>query len=247
MLALVGLAGTACVPSTPSAPSTPPVSTVPHGATGKGPIITGFTCPVNNSTYRDDFGPRGTRWHYGIDMMVGAGNWLFAVKAGKVRNVPNEGAGGNVVYLTGNDGNVYMYAHLLSFKGTNRTVTRGEVIGYVGQSGNATAPHVHFEIRINGINGTRVDPYNTLQASSCQKRTTATSTTRALGSSSTPVPTVAAPKPPTQTTTPATSSMPSPVSAPVTVGNTTMTVTVPPLPPVAGAVTDAVDQTLTQP
>jgi murein DD-endopeptidase MepM/ murein hydrolase activator NlpD len=90
-----------------------------------------------------------------------------AVKAGTVRNVANEGAGGNVVYLTATDGNVYQFAHLHDFVGGDRSVAQGETIGHVGQTGNATAVHLHFEIRIGGINGARVDPFPTLRAAGC--------------------------------------------------------------------------------
>jgi murein DD-endopeptidase MepM/ murein hydrolase activator NlpD len=139
----------------------------PTGVPGQGPLITGFGCPVVGATYTDDFGPRGTGFHYGIDMLAPLGTPVMAVKAGTVRFVPNEGAGGNVAYLTGNDTNVYFYAHLLGFVGVDRTVAKGNVIGYVGQTGNAEMPHLHFEIRLGGVNGTRVDPYQTLQATGC--------------------------------------------------------------------------------
>lgn len=165
-VAALAAVAAACTPQPAAAPP-PPAPPAPHGATGQGPVISPFTCPVAGSTYTDDFGRRGTGWHYGIDMMVASGTNVFAVKAGTVRYVANEGAGGHVVYLTGNDGNVYFYAHLLDFVGTDRTVTAGELIAHSGQTGNAGAPHLHFEIRQGGVNGTRVDAYNSLRANSC--------------------------------------------------------------------------------
>ena len=89
------------------------------------------------------------------------------MKAGTVRYVPNEGAGGNAAYLSANDGNVYFYAHFSQFVGGGRAVSQGEVIGLVGMTGNASAPHVHFELRLGGVNGTKIDPYPTLKSSGC--------------------------------------------------------------------------------
>ena len=90
-----------------------------------------------------------------------------AVKAGSVSYVANEDAGGNVAYLAADDGNVYFYAHLSRFVGGARRVAQGEVIGLVGSTGNASGPHLHFEMRIGGVNGQRVNPYSTLRAAGC--------------------------------------------------------------------------------
>lgn len=99
--------------------------------------------------------------HAGIDVFAATGTPLYAVKSGSV-SFAQEGAGGNAAYLSGSDGNTYYYAHLSSYAGSSRSVSQGEVIGYVGQTGNASAPHLHFEIRTpGGI----VNPYASLAAS----------------------------------------------------------------------------------
>ena len=71
------------------------------------------------------------------------------------------------MYLSADDGNVYFYAHLSAFVGDDRSVAQGEIIGLVGATGNTTGPHLHFEIRIGGANGEKIDPYPTLQAAGC--------------------------------------------------------------------------------
>jgi murein DD-endopeptidase MepM/ murein hydrolase activator NlpD len=124
-----------------------------------------FQCPVRGAAYSDDYG--GPTGHPGIDMLVPTGTPAVAVKAGTVRYVPNEGAGGNTAYLDAVDGNTYFYAHFSQFVGEARTVAQGEVIGLTGMTGNATAPHLHFEIRIGGENGNTTDPYPTLKAAGC--------------------------------------------------------------------------------
>ena len=142
------------------------------GGGGAGQIIANpgggsFQCPVRGSAYSDNYGPRGSGFHYGIDMFAPTGAPLAAVKAGSLSFMPMNGSGGNEAYLLANDGNVYFYAHLSSYAGGPRSVSQGEVIGYVGSTGNASAPHLHFEIRIGGPNGQRIDPYPTLQAAGC--------------------------------------------------------------------------------
>ena len=126
-----------------------------------------FQCPLSGAAYSDSYGPRGGGFHYGIDMMAPTGVPEVAVKAGTVSYVPMGGAGGNEAYLAADDGNVYYYAHMSQFVGGARQVAQGEVIGLVGSTGSSTAPHLHFEIRIGGANGQRIDPYATLQGAGC--------------------------------------------------------------------------------
>jgi murein DD-endopeptidase MepM/ murein hydrolase activator NlpD len=79
-----------------------------------------------------------------------------------------ESAGGLVAYLSAVDGNVYYYAHMSEIiGGGDRGVGQGEPIGRVGQTGNATGPHLHFEIRLGGVNGERINPYPTLRNAGC--------------------------------------------------------------------------------
>ena len=68
------------------------------------------------------------------------------------------GGGGLTLFLTGDDGNTYVYMHLLRIVGDQpRHVDAGEVIALAGASGNASAVHTHFEFHPGG--GAAVDPY----------------------------------------------------------------------------------------
>ena len=132
-----------------------------------GTVIPNFRCPVDGSRYTDNYGPRSDgSFHFGIDMLAPMGTTIWAVKAGTV-HYTLESLGGLVVYLSAVDGNVYYYAHMSATIGSDRAVGQGEAIGRVGETGNATAPHLHFEIRLGGVNGQRVDPYPTLRSAGC--------------------------------------------------------------------------------
>ena len=126
-----------------------------------------FQCPLAGSAYGTSYGPRSDGFHNGIDMFAPSGVPEVAVKAGTVSYIPMGGAGGNEAYLAANDGNVYYYAHMSQFVGGPRAVSQGEIIGLVGSTGRSTGPHLHFEIRVGGANGQRIDPYPTLQGAGC--------------------------------------------------------------------------------
>ena len=89
-------------------------------------------------------------------MMSPSGTPVVAVVAGNAMMKTSE-LGGNLVTLVGDDGNRYFYGHLSAWEGGSRRVAPGEVIGYVGSTGQTTANHLHFGIYPGG--GVAVNPY----------------------------------------------------------------------------------------
>ncbi len=96
------------------------------------------------------------RMHAGVDIGASAGSAIVAADGGIVTTSTNGGGYGNYVMINHGDGRSTLYAHMSARAVfVNDEVTKGQVIGYVGSTGNSTGPHLHFEVRING--GT-VDP-----------------------------------------------------------------------------------------
>ncbi|MEV1286920.1 peptidoglycan DD-metalloendopeptidase family protein [Micromonospora sp. NPDC049679] len=82
-----------------------------------------------------------------IDLPVPNGTRAYAVRAGRVARLNDSGCGIGI-NLTGTDGVVYTYCHLMSWSVANgSTVTAGQQIGLTDNSGNSTGPHLHFSIR----------------------------------------------------------------------------------------------------
>jgi hypothetical protein len=144
---------------TPPAPATSPVpgggifGTGPHSGT---PELSGgpYVFPVIGATsFADTWGaPRATvAWHHGVDIFAALGAPIVAVADGTLFSVGWNRIGGQRLWLRDRDGNYFYYAHLSSFAPISEEGARvrlGEVVGYVGTTGDAegTPPHLHFEI-----------------------------------------------------------------------------------------------------
>lgn len=134
-----------------------------RAAAGLGaPVIDGLVCPVPGAAFTNDFGqPRTGHTHQGNDMFAPMGTPNLAVVSGNITYGPG-GSGGNGAYLEGDNGVTYIYYHLSEYVGGPRRVAQGEVVAKLGMTGNAGAPHTHFEIRPGGRTASAINPYPTL-------------------------------------------------------------------------------------
>jgi hypothetical protein len=123
---------------------------------------------VGRVWYTDDFGaprPDG-RGHSGCDIFARLGAPVVAVQAGVVTELRYRSLGGKSFHLVTARGDYFYYAHLDRYApgiGNGSVVRAGQLLGYVGKTGNArtTPPHLHFEVHPGG--GAPVDPYPYLE------------------------------------------------------------------------------------
>ena len=109
----------------------------------------------------------GGRQHEGVDIMGVKGLALYAVVDGTITKMYGADAvlSGNALRLTTSDGTYFFYAHLDSFAAgiaVGSVVKAGQIIGYMGATGNAGSPHLHFEVHPKG--GAPVNPYPIVKA-----------------------------------------------------------------------------------
>jgi murein DD-endopeptidase MepM/ murein hydrolase activator NlpD len=125
------------------------------GAPGSIGTVTGSglqACPAPGTSFGDSFGaPRsGGRSHAGVDMMGNYGQPVYAALPGTVSH-SSSSLGGNQAYVHSAGGTYTFYAHLQGFSDASGSVAAGTLIGYIGDTGNATGtPHLHFEYHPNG-------------------------------------------------------------------------------------------------
>jgi murein DD-endopeptidase MepM/ murein hydrolase activator NlpD len=115
--------------------------------------------PVNNAIMRSGFGSRRhpilgyVKMHTGVDWATPYGTPIFASGNGVVESVGWEGGYGKYVKLKHNNGYQTAYGHMSAYaKGleVGKRVRQGQVIGFVGSTGQSTGAHVHYEILVNG-------------------------------------------------------------------------------------------------
>lgn len=147
---------TAPPPPPPPPPEPEPVATSSGG---------GIVCPVAGSVqFTDSWGAArsGGRSHKGTDMMAASGTPTVAPVSGTVEH-RSSSLGGLSWYVHGDDGTTYYGTHLSGYENQGAGwVAAGTVVGYVGQTGNAGSPHLHFEIQPGG--GESINPYPTVAA-----------------------------------------------------------------------------------
>ncbi|HEX5028803.1 MAG TPA: choice-of-anchor P family protein [Gaiellaceae bacterium] len=182
--------GTTPKPATPRArPVTPAPEPdvggeVPGGPVKVAPEVSarlssgGFVFPIyGTASFGDSFGaPRPdvvSGWHHGEDVFAAAGTPLLAVADGTLHTIGFNRLGGYRLWLRDTDGDEFYYAHLSAYSPLaveGRKVEAGDVIGFVGDTGDADggAPHLHFEIHPASMLGLGYDgvvaPYSILLA-----------------------------------------------------------------------------------
>ncbi len=137
----------------------------------RGPQQGIYSCIFDQGVFRfrDTWGaPRsGGRRHRGTDVFAAYRAPVYAITSGTIQRHSQSPLGGIGLYLRGDDGNVYYYAHLDSIDpsaSVGARVTAGELVARNGYTGNASrsAPHVHFELHPGG--GSAINPYPWLAA-----------------------------------------------------------------------------------
>jgi murein DD-endopeptidase MepM/ murein hydrolase activator NlpD len=139
----------------PKAPAQEPKA--PAGGEGQSSQPVNTSCgsstirPPLKGTVTSPFGPRWGRMHEGLDIAAPTGTAIHAAACGRVTIAGVQDGYGNIVCITHSSRFATCYAHMSRFAVSQGAQVRaGQVIGYVGCTGNCTGPHVHFETRVNG-------------------------------------------------------------------------------------------------
>ncbi len=166
-LPVTGIYDQATANALTAAASTPAPS--PTSGTDGSVVLAAF--PVASTCrFSDTWGAvrSGGRTHQGVDILAPSGTPVYAVQTGTITRKRADYSGslaGNALWLTTPDGTYYFYAHLSGFADgivEGSAVSAGDIIGYVGATGNASIPHLHFEVHPRG--GAAVNPYPLVKA-----------------------------------------------------------------------------------
>lgn len=166
LIGACGPAATQCAPTAAPAPPTTAPAPLPESDIRLAARPVQAPC-----TFTDTWGAArsGGRTHLGTDITAAAGQEVYAVASGEITKVYSEGVdalAGNGIRLRQADGTFWFYAHMLQLApgvvlGTQ--VTAGQLVGWVGMTGNAGGPHLHLELHPGG--GSAINSYPIIVAS----------------------------------------------------------------------------------
>ena len=116
--------------------------------------------PLTAAVVGDPFGPRGERWHAGVDLPAPLGTPAYSARSGEVVWAGWRDGYGLLVTVAHGRGERSMYAHLSRIDvRVGVWIGQGVRVGLIGATGDATGPHLHFEVRVRGA---AVDPLRAL-------------------------------------------------------------------------------------
>ncbi|EGP4892443.1 MULTISPECIES: peptidoglycan DD-metalloendopeptidase family protein [Enterococcus] len=125
----------------------------------------GYVVPLKNYTISSPFGTRGGEFHRGLDLAAPQGEPIYASKAGTVVKAEFHPSWGNYVAIEHEDGTTALYAHQQEYQvEVGDHIKQGQIIGFVGSTGNSTGSHLHFELCIDNtlVQAQLVDPETVL-------------------------------------------------------------------------------------
>jgi murein DD-endopeptidase MepM/ murein hydrolase activator NlpD len=115
--------------------------------------------PVQGARLTSTFGPRWGTLHAGIDLAAPIGTPEYAAMDGVVLEAGPASGYGNAVYIQHENGDVTVYGHMEKILVTaGQVVKAGDTIALLGNRGQSTGPHLHFEVHVGGMDGQKVDP-----------------------------------------------------------------------------------------
>jgi murein DD-endopeptidase MepM/ murein hydrolase activator NlpD len=136
------------------------------GGGGGGGVVSGNYAKPTSGRTSSCYGYRWGALHAGVDIAAAIGTPIYAATSGVVKRAGAATGFGQAVYILGDDGNVTVYGHVNDyFVSAGERVSAGEHIADVGNRGQSTGPHLHFEVHPHGVMyGGSIDPVPWLNA-----------------------------------------------------------------------------------
>lgn len=125
----------------------------------------GYIVPLKNYTISSLFGNREGEFHRGLDLAAAQGEPIYSSKTGTVIKADFHPSWGNYVAIEHEDGTTALYAHQQEYQvEVGDHIKQGQIIGFVGSTGNSTGSHLHFELCVDNtlVQSQLIDPKTVL-------------------------------------------------------------------------------------